>query len=47
LPFLFVTSPDRPGGAATAASLTWHLPYSRTMPPAGQFRPFDFVAGFP
>src|ERR1700732_3848416 len=32
-------SPDRLGGAATALILTWHLPYSRTMPPAGHFRP--------
>jgi hypothetical protein len=41
------TSPDRPGGAATVLPLTWHLPYSRTMPPAGQFRPLISWAGLP
>jgi len=41
------SSPDHPGGAATAFPLTWRLPYSRTMPPVGQFRPLISWAGLP
>jgi hypothetical protein len=34
-------------GAAPARPLTWHLPYSRTMAPAGQFCPLISWAGLP